>query len=257
VTDLDVLLPIRTARADWLTQTLVSLGEQTGVEIRLVAVIHPHDAALRSVVTAVHPNAVLVTAPPEGNLSDALNAGLKQCLAPFTARIDADDIAEPERFQRQLEALQGDGECLAIGSGATLIDHQGHVIGQRRMPASPKRTLQLMRWKSAVMHPTVTFRTDAVRSLGGYSAAATNVEDYELWLRLLQWGTIRSLPEPLLRYRIHGGQVTQTRSISSVASDAVLESRIALARFRAESILMARFRHALWRVKQQQRRICR
>lgn len=199
-------------------------------------------------------SATVLSAPEEGNLSDTLNAGLAHCTAPFVARIDQDDIAEPSRLARQCAELNRDSNCVVLGSNATLIDESGQVIGERLLPESADDVLRMMRWKAAVMHPTVTFRTESIRAAGGYSPVAANVEDYDLWLRALRHGTIRSLPDKLLRYRLHGNQMTQTKKISKASARVVRDSRLALARARGESVLAARFRQGVWAAKQTGRR---
>ena len=55
-------------------------------------------------------------------------------------------------------------------------------------------------------------RRAAILELGGYDPAFIGMEDYELWCRVAEKGKIAVLPEILLRYRIHSGQVTQNPS---------------------------------------------
>lgn len=252
--DVDVLLPIRSPRVEWLKSTLRSIGAQEDCDLRIVAVLHPDDEAVMDLLATCSRPCVIVWAPRDGNLADALNTGLDACTAEFVARIDADDLAEPRRIASQLNALRGDPNCVALGSWATIIDESDLAIGTREVPTRAEATLAQMRWKCAVMHPSVTFRREAVMASGGYQPLAENVEDYELWLRLLRMGTIRSLDEPLLRYRVHVNQVTQTRSISGAASAAVLAARLELARDRGESLWAVRMRHAVWSARQVSRR---
>lgn len=252
--DVDVLLPIRKPHVDWLRSTLESIAHQQEVHLRLVAVLHPDDAALAYLLDGFPFPVQTVTPPAHGNLSDALNVGLASCTAPYVARIDQDDIAAPDRLVRQCAELEEDPSCAVVGSNATLIDRNSVEIGHRELPSSPIEILRMMRWKSAIMHPSATFRTDLIWGLSGYSTEAANVEDYELWLRVLQYARIRSLPDRLLKYRVHSLQMSQTRAITPRASSAVLASRVALARARHESVAAARFRHKAWALRQAHRR---
>jgi glycosyltransferase involved in cell wall biosynthesis len=254
LSQIDVLLPIRRPHVPWLIETLTSLEGQVGVDLRIVAVIHPDDQSLASIVRDVGVPTHIVQAPMLGNLGDALNVGLPECSAPFIARIDQDDIAEPERLSLQLAAMQSDATCVALGSSATLIDSDSRVVGIRRVPSDPTDVLRAMRWKSALIHPAAMLRTWAVNEVGGYSSCAERLEDYELWLRLLTVGTIRSLPEPLLRYRVHPSQMTRTNAITREARKALEDARVALAMHRGESTLAARIRHASWSARQIMRR---
>ena len=253
VADVDVLLPIR-GPAPWLPETLQGLLKQTGINWRLVAVIHGDDKGISELIRSLAIPASIIAAPETGNLSDVLNLGLANTTAQFVARIDQDDIAAPHRLERQCLELSQDPKCAVIGSNAQLIDESGQIIGVRTLPASADEILKMMRWRSAVMHPTVTFRREAIVNLGGYSPVAANVEDYDLWLRVLQHMKIRSLPENLLQYRIHGNQMTQTKSISRIAARKIRDSRLDLARARNESTPAARFRQDVWSAKQAARR---
>lgn len=255
--DIDVLLPIRRPNASWLGQALSSIEAQREVFPRIVAVIHPDDAGIVSLVESTRLPLKLVFAPREGGLSEALNLGLSVCTATYVARIDADDVAEPDRLWRQASLLQSDPDCAVVGSNALVIDELSRVVGSRNLPISAAGILRMMRWKSAVIHPSTMFRTKAVCDVQGYSTTAIGVEDYDLWLRILAKHSIRSIGRPLLRYRIHRAQVTQTNVMQSKASATVLESRVALARARGESLEAARIRHEAWELRQRVRNLHR
>jgi len=250
LTSLNVLLPIRNPNMAWLRETLASLAEQELRDFHLVAVLHPDDRSVDKVIRSYGLSTEVTLAHRHGNLSDALNSGLELCTADLTARIDQDDRAHPKRFTLQCQALFEDLDCVAIGSGARLIDHNGTYIGSRRMPSTFRSSLNRMRWKSALMHPTVMFRTRIVKEIGGYSSVAQNVEDYELWLRILRFGQIRSLPQELLDYRLHPEQMTQLRRINREAIKSVSIARRNLAGTRDESPLMADVRQFVWSSRQ-------
>ena len=251
--EVDVLLPIR-APAPWLRETLEGLKQQTGIDWHLIAVIHGEDQGMRALIESFNIPVTIANAPEAGNLADVLNLGLSLATSMFVARIDHDDIPEPNRLQRQCQALRNDPECAVLASSATLINESGQVVGIRECPESAEDVLRTSRWKTAIMHPTVTFRRDVIVGLGGYSHTAVNVEDYELWLRVLVHRKIRSLPERLLRYRLHSGQMTQTKLISKSAAKVIRDSRLALARARGESLVAAEFRQLVWATKQSIRR---
>lgn len=248
--DIDVLLPVRDPHVPWLREAVASIERQEDVKCHLVIVLHPDDADLEATLRDASIPTTLVWAPAAGNLSDALNVGLGECRAPFIARMDQDDIAEPQRLMRQLRELVSNPTCVAVGSDALLIDGNDVAVGIRRLPKDADSILKRSRWRSAIMHPTVMLRRDVVLDLGGYSPTAANVEDYDLWLRLLTRGSIQSINEPLLQYRLHGAQMTRTKRISAGAARATKESRIQLARTRNESMVMAHIRHQLWLIRQ-------
>jgi len=256
VNQVQVLLPIKFP-APWLEETLDSLQKQTFIDWMLVASIHGNEPAARKVVSAYFPDAIQVEAPGSGNLASTLNAGLALTTSTFVARIDADDAALPHRLARQVEFLEREPKVTVVGSAALLIGPNGEELGLRAQEETCSKLHKKLRWKSPLIHPSTMFRGDIVRSIGGYSETATNVEDYELWLRLARHGFLGGIGEPLIKYRIHPHQITSYRTIPHSASAEVRRSRVALAEAENESVLAARFRHLAWKLRQEARRIRR
>jgi glycosyltransferase involved in cell wall biosynthesis len=256
MTQIDVLLPIKSP-APWLGATLESLKTQTFTDWQLIAAIHGEDSQARDTILAHVPNAKIVIAPGVGNLASTLNVGLRATTSPYVARIDQDDLALPERFQIQIDYLRNNPAFIVVGSGATLIGIDDEILGYRQQLDDPKKILRRLRWKSPLMHPSVMFRRESVVSIGGYSEVATNVEDYDLWLRLASSGLLAGINQPLIQYRMHPQQITSSRSIPHDAMEHVKESRIELAISEDRSIVAAKFRHLVWLTRQTSRSIRR
>ena len=253
---IDVLLPIKFP-APWLGATLESLNTQTFTDWQLVASIHGEDPVARETVLAHVPNAKIVSAPGEGNLASTLNAGLWATTSPYIARIDQDDVALPQRFQLQIEFLKMNPAVVVVGSGATLIGVHDEVLGYRQQLEDPQRILRRLRWKSPLIHPSVMYLREPVISIGGYSKVATNVEDYDLWLRLAATGALAGINHPLIQYRIHPDQITSYRTIPPLAVKVMSHSRIALAKAKKQSVMAAQMRQLIWAFRQSERRIRR
>jgi len=131
-----------------------------------------------------------------------LNAGVAMARGEFIARMDADDIAYPRRFEKQLRFLQSHPEVGVVGSAVMKIDSDGRAMGLRRFPLESAAIRQHMGLWNAMEHPTVVVRRSAFAAAGSYDGSV-DVEDYELWRRFLRAGIVMAnLPEPLLQYRI-------------------------------------------------------
>ena len=218
--------------------------------------MHGEASELTALILDKVPDAVIVPMPEESKLQHLLNAGLAVCTADFVARQDHDDIPEPNRLTAQLRFLVDHPDVVAVGSWATVIDEHGVEQGIREVPTGTA-ALNGLRWKTVLIHPSVMFRLAVVREVGCYNTGATNAEDYELWLRLAAAGRIDNVREPLLRYRVHSGQVSQARAIPRTTRALVARSRRALARNRTESLLMAQIRQIAWSLPQIRRSIRR
>jgi glycosyltransferase involved in cell wall biosynthesis len=147
---------------------------------------------------------VKVIALEHGGLVRALNTGIERASAHYIARMDADDVALPARFEKQVAFLDANPRCLVVGSDMTVVDEEGEPVGVRWFPRSHPEIVQaLMNGVSPLGHPAVMMRRSAVLEAGGYREDHFPSEDLDLWLRLCDAGELVNLPEQLLRYRRH------------------------------------------------------
>lgn len=137
-----------------------------------------------------------------------LNKGLAAAKGEYIARMDADDISMPERFERQVNYLDANENTVVLGTLVQIFDEQGNTR-QGGYQASPEQMKIDLLFDSALAHPSVMMRRDVILTLGGYDREYEGMEDYELWCRVAAEYDIAIYPELLLRYRIHSAQVTQ------------------------------------------------
>lgn len=133
-------------------------------------------------------------------LAHALNVCIRHAAGRFLARMDDDDIALPDRLQKQVAFLQTHPQYHWVGSCAALVDRRG-VWGMRMVPPIPQPDDFL--FNSPYIHPSVMFRREVLLRAGGYrvSEAVGQCEDYELFMRLHRDGYRGyNLQEPLLWY---------------------------------------------------------
>jgi glycosyltransferase involved in cell wall biosynthesis len=135
----------------------------------------------------------------------ASNRVVREATAPIVARMDADDIAYPERLARQLALLDAEPDAMLVGTLWDVIDEQGGKVRE----ADRSRLLRVSPFPPFA-HPTVMFRRDAFDRAGGYRAEADRWEDIDFYLRMAAEGRILVLAEPLLRYR-HSSTSTRSR----------------------------------------------
>ncbi|MGD9526172.1 glycosyltransferase [Pseudonocardia sp.] len=141
--------------------------------------------------------------PRNLGLGPALDAGLEACRHDLVARMDADDISLPHRFAVQLPLMEsadlvGSG-LLEIGTG---LDD---VVGRRTPPTDPADIVARARFADPFNHPTVVYRRELVRAVGGYGDFAV-MEDYLLWAKMILAGArVANVAEPLVGYRVGAG----------------------------------------------------
>jgi len=150
---------------------------------------------------------------PNKGLTVSLNEALVACRAPIVARMDADDISVPTRFEKQLAFLHENPDVILLGGSFELIDPFGVHIGNVNYPPDHATIdARLLGGEGGVIpHPACMYRLDAVRRIGGYREHFNNSEDLDLWLRLAEVGRVANLPDILLQYRRDLASVSHTR----------------------------------------------
>jgi len=214
-----VVLPVRDA-GPFLEVCLDSLAAQTLADHEVVAVDDGSKdgsgVTLRNRAQA-DPRLRVLHTPPQG-LVAALSLALGEARAPLVARMDADDVAHPERLALQVARLEADATVDVLGcrvelrpvpSGGpaegmsahvewlnSLLDHE--AMARDRFVESP------------IVHPSVAMRTPTLRWLGGWRDF-DGPEDYDLWLRGFEAGLrFAKLERTLLAWRDTPGRLTRT-----------------------------------------------
>lgn len=151
----------------------------------------------------------LVTRPNTG-LVPALNEGLSLSRGRFIARMDADDLSLPHRFERQLAAFRANPRLVAVGGSFICIDSAGRTLLRFPQPTDDA-TIQalLVRGHCPLSHPSVMMLREAVQAVGGYDPEHATAEDLDLWLRLGEIGELANVPEIVLEYRVHAASVSE------------------------------------------------
>jgi len=117
---------------------------------------------------------------------------------PIVARMDADDVAHPDRFRRQLEVLDRHPDAVLVGSLIDSIDSAGRLVRRR------DRSALLRAAPVPIPHNSIMYRADAFRRIGGYREEAAWFEDTDLFPRLAREGRILIIPRALVRRRFSG-----------------------------------------------------
>ena len=160
--------------------------------------------------------------PENVGLADALTAGLAACEYDVVARMDADDVAMPERFAKQL-ALLDTGFDL-VGSGLyEFEDDEAVTIGVRTPPTGEDHIKRYARFHDPFNHPTVVYRRAAVEAAGGYVPVGL-MEDYWLFARMLASGArAENIPEPLVKYRVGAGAYRRRGGLNQLKAELRLQ----------------------------------
>jgi hypothetical protein len=206
-----VILPARDGGA-YLADAVASILGQSFVDLELLLIDDgSRDGAVAALApTAARDSRLRLLVNPGAGLVAALNYGLGQARAALVARMDADDVALPERLARQVAFLDASPVVALVGAQVAFIDASGAPTGERsHFPTAPEEVAAALTTRGCVIrHPTIVARKAALVAAGGYRPACARAEDYDLWLRLSERARLANLPDTLLNYRVHGGQTS-------------------------------------------------
>jgi glycosyltransferase involved in cell wall biosynthesis len=226
-----LLLPVWAGdRAEFLEAAFrSSVQEQTRPPDQVVIVRDgPVPAPLAAAIAALAAASPVPTDVLElgrnGGLGPALDAGLAACRHEVVARMDADDLSLPHRFAVQLPIVESGVDL--VGSG--LIEFGADpddLVGTRTPPVDPADIAARARFADPFNHPTVVYRRDLVRAVGGYSDFAL-MEDYLLWAKLLVAGArVANVAEPLVKYRVGAGAYARRGGWGQLRAELAVQRR--------------------------------
>ena len=182
-------------KASYLDECLQSLLEQTVKPSEIVIVFDgPVTEELRACVESYkkkHPDLfIILDIKVNRGLGPALADGLLACSYELIARMDADDIARNDRFEKQLEQFNNDPSLDICGSNIIeFTDNIDNILSIRRVPLTHQAIVDYQKTRSAFNHMTVMYKKSAVLRAGNYQDAPL-MEDDLLWVHMIQTGAI-------------------------------------------------------------------
>lgn len=192
---------------DYLRQSMQSIYDQTVPTDDFVLVcdgpLTPElDAVISDMQQQFESRLHVCRLSKNGGLGKALNFGIGQCKNDLVARMDSDDVSRPDRCERQLAVFQNHPEySLVSGIVEEFSDTITNVSVRRIVPEHQDDIITFAKKRNPFNHPCIMYKKSAVQAVGSYQDFYL-LEDYYLWIRMLQHGFIGyNLQEPLLWMR--------------------------------------------------------
>jgi glycosyltransferase involved in cell wall biosynthesis len=203
-----VLLPVHNAER-YLREAMESMISQTFGNYRLIVVDDASSDSSWSIIEGFDDSRIVKIrlSEPKG-IVNALNTALEVAGTEFVARMDADDIARNDRFEKQVDFLKSHPEVGVCGSSIKII--KDGLSCYVRYPESHDEILcSLAIYKRSFCHPTVMMRRSVLNQHKmQYTEEYQHAEDLSLWHGLMHETRFHNLQEPLLAYRVHMEQVS-------------------------------------------------
>jgi glycosyltransferase involved in cell wall biosynthesis len=214
-----VLMPVRNGGV-YLLPAVRSILAQTLQDLELVVVDDGSTDGVTQTLARLRDPRLRVLKNPGKGLVAALNFGVSQARGRYLARMDSDDLAEPQRLEQQASWLEAHPDCALVASRVQPMDADGDPLPawpQDAATLAPGAIRAALAKSNCLAHPSVMLPIELLRR-HPYDPQAEHFEDYALWLRLAGEGLrMDKLPAMLLRYRMHAGSVSSVQNPSAQA----------------------------------------
>lgn len=206
VPKISVIMPVYNCEA-YVKEAIESILNQTFLDFELIIIDDCSTDSTLSIVKSYRDLRIYVIEKEQNTgYTNSLNDAIVIAKGKYIARMDGDDIAMPERFEKQLEFLERNSEVVICGSAIKIIGTED----VQRHPTNHNDLKIKLCFSSIFHHPTVMIKTTVLKQ-NFYNKEFEPAEDYELWTRLAFIGKMANLEEVLLNYRIHPSQTSSVR----------------------------------------------
>jgi glycosyltransferase involved in cell wall biosynthesis len=208
---ISVVMPVYNAEK-YLEKAVASILGQSCVDFELIMVDDGStdgSSAMLESFRQKDARVIVQKHPQNQGIAVALNSGLALARGRYIARMDADDISLPDRFEKQVAFLEKHPEIDILGSAVQLIDQRGEKIGTLSAPLGDLAIRWSGLFSSSFLHPTVMLRRSVIVEHNiHYRVPMDQSEDHDFFTQLLEHAHGANLAERLLLYRIHSSSVT-------------------------------------------------
>lgn len=143
--------------------------------------------------------------PKNRGMDHALNLALRKAKGKYIARLNQDDLMEPDRLQKQVKFLGNHPDYVAVGGAISLFNNEGKTIAKINFPLTDKAIKSQWLFLSPYADPTVMYRKSAWVKAGGYDQRFWPADDVHLWYRLGKLGKLANLNCILTKVRWFNG----------------------------------------------------
>ncbi len=214
---ISVIMPVYNTPCEYLVEAIQSILNQTFKDFELIIIDDGSNSKTKAVLKSFNDNRiVLLTNDKNMGLVYTRNRGLDYARGKYIACMDSDDISLKRRFQKQVDFLESNPEIGVLGTAFSLFQKQE----EDNFPPTDDEDIRckLIAAIAPLANPSVMMRASAVAGTR-YNKDYPCAEDLAFWIELMDKTKFANLPEILLKYRWHGGNVskkhTNTQSLCS------------------------------------------
>lgn len=203
-----VILPVYNG-SQYIAEAINSILDQTHENFEIIVLDDGSTDETLALLSSFKDNRISVhTESNNKGIVYQLNKGLTLAKGDMIARMDADDISYPNRFQKQIEFLLNHPKIQVLGSQAEKF---GEISKITNYPKKSKSIDFLLNYYCPVLHPSVMMRSSLFQEKNFYYKNIPYAEDYQLWIDISDGTNIANHADVLIKYRIHNYQTNRVK----------------------------------------------
>lgn len=193
----------------YLREAIDSILNQTFNDFEFLIIDDASTDSTPEILCSYHDPRIRIIRNTENlGLTKSLNKGLKLAKGEYIARMDADDISLPERFDKQVDFLDSHPDIALVGTAKQIIDQEGNTIGTFFSLLQPQYRDFLK--ANRITHGSIMVRQKILEKYSGYNELFKKSQDYALWLQMSKEYRLHNIHDVLYKQRIHQKSVSKT-----------------------------------------------
>ncbi len=200
MTKVSVIMSVHNCE-EYLTESIESILNQTFKDFEFIIINDGSTDNTAEILENYNDSRIRLYTQKNMGLTKSLNKAIGLSKGRYIARMDADDVALPERLQKQLDFLELHPDIGMIGTYNLVIDGQGKVIEKKVYPVSDNELRKALIRYNPFLHASVMIRREVLEVVGFYNENKRRGQDYELWFRIANQFKFANIPEILMLQR--------------------------------------------------------
>lgn len=186
----------------YIREAIESILKQTFENFEFIIIDDGSTDNSAEIIKSYNDHRIILIQQENKGLAAALNEGIKIAKGKYIARMDTDDISEPDRFTIQLQYMENNPRCVVVGSLSNIISKDGDFLYLAENSIDNNELKKALPYNTPFAHGSSFIRTSALRSVGLYKGQMRFSQDVLLWIDLAELGDFAIIPKPLYNFRI-------------------------------------------------------
>lgn len=204
-------MPVYNTPVSYLKEAIESILNQTYRDFEFIIIDDGSTGECTAYLDNLNDERVRLIRNPENlGITKSLNIGFQAARGKYIARMDSDDISLQNRFEKQLAFMESHPDAIVCGTKTVNLGNRLIPIKYKKMESMEHYRVRLLFIFPGPRHPTAFFDHEKLLEHQiTYDESLPYSQDYDMWMKVSQIGTIYIMPEVLLLYRIHPKQITK------------------------------------------------